>query len=43
MTLPRGVYALNAVIPNIGFHASMTYAILRNLGVPLGKRDFMGL
>lgn len=43
MTLPRGIYALNAVIPNIGFHASMTYAILRQIGVPLGKRDFMGL
>ncbi|MEE2566813.1 DUF1993 domain-containing protein [Hyphobacterium marinum] len=43
MTLPRGVYATNAIIPNVGFHASMTYAILRRIGVPLGKRDFMGL
>lgn len=43
MTLPRATYALNAIIPNVGFHASMTYAILRHLGVPLGKRDFMGV
>ena len=43
MTLPRGVYALNGIIPNVGFHASMTYAILRQIGVSLGKRDFMGL
>lgn len=43
MTLPRSVYVLNAVIPNVAFHASMTYAILRQIGVPLGKRDFMGL
>lgn len=42
MTLPRGVYACNMIVPNVGFHAAMTYAILRHLGVPLGKRDFMG-
>jgi len=29
-------------IPNFFFHSSMTYAILRAKGVPLGKRDFMG-
>ena len=28
--------------PNLAFHASMTYAILRARGVPLGKRDFIG-
>ena len=28
--------------PNLHFHASMTYAILRATGVPLGKRDYMG-
>ncbi len=43
MTLPRSIYVLNGVIPNVGFHASMTYGILRQIGVPLGKRDFMGL
>ena len=28
--------------PNFYFHATMLYAILRNKGVPLGKRDFLG-
>lgn len=35
-------YLLNFVLPNIFFHATTTYAILRNKGVPLGKRDFIG-
>lgn len=29
-------------LPNFYFHASMTYAILRNQGVDLGKQDFLG-
>jgi uncharacterized protein len=29
-------------IPNIYFHVSMTYAILRSNGVDLGKSDFLG-
>ena len=28
-------------LPNFYFHASMTYAILRNQGVDLGKQDFL--
>ncbi|WP_448586142.1 DUF1993 domain-containing protein [Thermaurantiacus sp.] len=28
--------------PNFYFHAAMAYALLRNAGVPVGKRDFMG-
>jgi len=28
--------------PNFYFHASMIYAILRGLGVSIGKRDFLG-
>ena len=28
--------------PNLFFHATTTYDILRMKGVPLGKRDFMG-
>ena len=28
--------------PNLNFHATMAYAILRATGVPLGKRDYMG-
>ena len=30
------------VMPNLYFHASMTYALLRQAGVELGKRDFLG-
>jgi len=29
-------------LPNLYFHASMAYAILRHNGVKLGKRDFLG-
>lgn len=29
--------------PNFYFHASTAYGILRNLGVSIGKRDFMGV
>ena len=29
--------------PNFYFHASIAYAILRAQGVPLGKRDFLGV
>jgi hypothetical protein len=32
-----GAYGL----PNIFFHLSMTYAIMRNQGVPLGKSDYL--
>ena len=28
--------------PNLHFHASTAYGILRSKGVPLGKRDYMG-
>lgn len=29
-------------LPNVHFHATTAYDILRQAGVPLGKRDFMG-
>lgn len=29
-------------VPNFYFHASTMYDILRNKGLPLGKRDFLG-
>lgn len=35
-------FLLSFSIPNFFFHASMAYGILRQTGVPLGKRDFMG-
>ncbi len=35
-------YLLQVVIPNVFFHLSMAYAILRHNGVDVGKRDFLG-
>ena len=29
-------------LPNFYFHATTAYDILRQLGVPIGKRDFLG-
>lgn len=35
-------YLMEMVIPNFFFHLTTAYAILRHLGVDLGKRDFIG-
>jgi hypothetical protein len=35
-------YLLQITIPNVYFHLSMAYAILRRNGVNLGKMDFLG-
>ncbi|MDP1912120.1 DUF1993 family protein [Brevundimonas sp.] len=35
-------YLTSFALPNFYFHLSMAYAILRQAGVPLGKRDFLG-
>lgn len=35
-------YLTSFALPNFHFHLSMAYAILRHLGVPLGKRDYLG-
>jgi hypothetical protein len=35
-------FLLSFSLPNFYFHATTTYGILRMLGVPLGKRDFLG-
>ena len=35
-------YLFHFVLPNLLFHATTTYAILRHAGVELGKRDFLG-
>lgn len=35
-------YLLQITIPNIFFHLSMAYAILRHNGVDVGKMDFLG-
>lgn len=35
-------YLLQMTIPNVFFHVSMAYAVLRNIGVDVGKMDFLG-
>ncbi|UHQ20163.1 DUF1993 domain-containing protein [Lysobacter sp. KIS68-7] len=35
-------YLTSFVLPNLFFHASIAYAILREAGAPLGKNDFLG-
>ena len=35
-------YLLGFVLPNLFFHATTAYAILRHNGVPLGKLDYLG-
>ena len=35
-------YLTSFAVPNFYFHLSMAYAILRNRGVELGKRDYLG-
>lgn len=35
-------FVLSFSLPNLYFHATTAYDILRGRGVPLGKRDFMG-
>jgi hypothetical protein len=35
-------YLLNFVLPNLYFHATTAYALLRHNGVELGKGDFLG-
>jgi hypothetical protein len=36
-------YLANYGMPQFLFHATTTYAILRHSGLPIGKRDFMGV
>ncbi|SOD53031.1 DUF1993 domain-containing protein [Pseudoxanthomonas wuyuanensis] len=35
-------YLFGFVLPNLYFHVSTAYAILRSNGVPLGKSDYLG-
>lgn len=35
-------YVVGFAIPNVFFHLTTAYALLRQAGVPLGKRDFLG-
>jgi uncharacterized protein len=36
-------YVLSFAIPNFFFHVTTAYDILRHKGVPVGKRDYLGL
>ena len=36
-------FVLSFSLPNFYFHATTAYDILRMKGVPIGKRDFMGM
>ena len=40
--LPAEDYAAAMIMPDFYFHLTLTYAILRHNGVPLGKKDFIG-
>jgi uncharacterized protein len=35
-------YLLHQALPNFFFHVTTAYDILRHVGVPVGKRDFIG-
>ena len=35
-------FLLSFSLPNVYFHATTTYSILRHLGVPPGKLDYLG-
>lgn len=41
-TMSGSAYMLRFAMPNILFHVTTTYGILRHNGVPLGKADFIG-
>ena len=40
-TFPRSVFLQNFVLPNVFFHVTATYLNLRNMGVDVGKMDFL--
>lgn len=42
ITLKGEVYLKHYVLPNLFFHATTAYALLRHNGVELGKSDFLG-
>jgi hypothetical protein len=42
VSYPGLQYLLEYVTPNVYFHCSATYAILRHCGVDVGKKDFIG-
>ena len=42
MTLTGQAYLIGFVIPNLTFHCTTAYNILRHNGIEVGKRDFLG-
>jgi len=42
LTFTGQSYLLHWVLPNVIFHVTTAYDILRHNGVPVGKRDFLG-
>jgi hypothetical protein len=42
MTLKGAQYLVGFALPNFYFHATTAYDILRDAGVEIGKRDFLG-
>ncbi|KAK1760052.1 hypothetical protein QBC47DRAFT_419030 [Echria macrotheca] len=41
ITLSGKGYTFGMILPQVIFHVSIAYAILRSKGVPVGKRDFL--
>ena len=41
-TLTGNQYAVHHMIPNLYFHVTTAYSILRHNGVEVGKKDFLG-
>ena len=39
--LPARQYVADYLLPNLYFHVTTSYAILRHLGAPVGKSDFL--
>ena len=42
MRFDGATYLSGFVLPNVYFHTTMVYAILRNAGIDVGKMDFLG-
>jgi hypothetical protein len=42
LTFTGQTYLLHYVLPNVYFHVTTAYGILRHNGVEIGKRDFIG-
>lgn len=41
VTMPRAAFANQWVMPNLYFHTTAAYLILRGLGLDIGKKDFL--